>query len=55
MSVHATARLRAEPDGRGATALPLLESAGPLALRRTRSPLPERARVTVVGAMSAPL
>ncbi|SCD43782.1 urease accessory protein, partial [Streptomyces sp. DvalAA-19] len=26
MSVHATARLRAEPDGRGATALPLLES-----------------------------
>lgn len=55
MSLHATARLRAEPDGRGGTALPLLESAGPLALRRTRSPLPERARVTVVGAMSAPL
>lgn len=55
MSVHATARLRAEPDGRGSTALPLLESAGPLALRRTRSPHPERARVTVVGAMSAPL
>lgn len=55
MSVHATARLRAEPDGRGATALPLLESAGPLALRRTRSTLPEHARVTVVGAMSAPL
>ncbi|MFJ9640862.1 urease accessory protein UreD [Streptomyces sp. NPDC101178] len=55
MSVHATARLRAEPDGRGSTALPILESAGPLALRRTRSPLPERARVTVVGAMSAPL
>lgn len=55
MSVHATARLRAEPDGRGATTLPLLESAGPLALRRTRSPLPPHARVTVVGAMSAPL
>ncbi|MFD8465996.1 urease accessory protein UreD [Streptomyces cyaneofuscatus] len=55
MSVRATARLRAEPDGRGSTALPLLESAGPLALRRTRSPLPEHARVTVVGAMSAPL
>ncbi|MBK3603755.1 urease accessory protein UreD, partial [Streptomyces sp. MBT54] len=33
MSVHATARLRAEPDGRGGTALPVLESAGPLALR----------------------
>ncbi|MEW1613768.1 MULTISPECIES: urease accessory protein UreD [unclassified Streptomyces] len=55
MSVHATARLRAEPDGRGSTALPVLESAGPLALRRTRSPLPGHARVTVVGAMSAPL
>ncbi|WP_432149954.1 urease accessory protein UreD [Streptomyces sp. bgisy029] len=55
MSVHATARLRADPDGRGFTALPLLESAGPLALRRTRSPHSERARVTVVGAMSAPL
>ncbi|ARF71305.1 urease accessory protein UreD [Streptomyces sp. NPDC012600] len=55
MSVHATARLRAEPDGRGGTALPVLESAGPLALRRTRSPHSTHARVTVVGAMSAPL
>ncbi|MEW2067784.1 urease accessory protein UreD [Streptomyces sp. NPDC007346] len=55
MSVRATARLRAEPDGRGGSALPVLESAGPLALRRTRSPLPAHARVTVVGAMSAPL
>ncbi|MFE7485260.1 urease accessory protein UreD [Streptomyces sp. NPDC057552] len=55
MSVHATARLRAEPDGRGGTALPVLESAGPLALRRTRSPRSTHARVTVVGAMSAPL
>ncbi|MFD7386519.1 urease accessory protein UreD [Streptomyces anulatus] len=55
MSVRATARLRAEPDGRGGTALPVLESDGPLALRRTRSPLAAYARVTVVGAMSAPL
>ncbi|ROV67846.1 urease accessory protein UreD, partial [Streptomyces globisporus] len=55
MSVHARARLRAEPDGRGGTALPVLESAGPLALRRTRAPHPSDARVTVVGAMSAPL
>ncbi|MFJ9112750.1 urease accessory protein UreD [Streptomyces sp. NPDC102283] len=55
MSVRATARLRAEPDGRGGTALPVLVSDGPLALRRTRSPLAAYARVTVVGAMSAPL
>ncbi|PCG85803.1 urease accessory protein [Streptomyces sp. WZ.A104] len=55
MSVRATARLRAEPDGRGSTVLPVLESDGPLALRRTRSPHPAYARVTVVGAMSAPL
>ncbi|MEV1046371.1 urease accessory protein UreD [Streptomyces sp. NPDC049916] len=55
MSVRATARIAAGPDGRGGTALPVLESAGPLALRRTRSRCPGRARVTVVGAMSAPL
>ncbi|WP_069742514.1 urease accessory protein UreD [Streptomyces sp. EN23] len=55
MSVHARARLRAEPDGRGGTSLPVLESDGPLALRRTRSPHSRYARVTVVGAMSAPL
>ncbi|MFD7970708.1 urease accessory protein UreD [Streptomyces clavifer] len=55
MSVKATARITAVPDGRGATALPVLESEGPLALRRTRSPEPGYARVTVVGAMSAPL
>lgn len=55
MSVQATARLRAEPDARGGTVLPVLESGGPLALRRTRSPLTRYARVTVVGAMSAPL
>ncbi|MDX5575045.1 urease accessory protein UreD [Streptomyces griseus] len=55
MSVRSRARLRAEPDGRGGTALPVLESDGPLALRRTRSPRAAYARVTVVGAMSAPL
>ncbi|WP_030921911.1 urease accessory protein UreD [Streptomyces sp. NRRL B-24720] len=54
MSVHATARITAVPDGRGATVLPVLESDGPLALRRTRATAPY-ARVTVVGAMSAPL
>ncbi|MFD6534187.1 urease accessory protein UreD [Streptomyces sp. NPDC060184] len=54
MSVTATARVRAVADGRGATALPVLESEGPLALRRTRAPAPY-AGVTVVGAMSAPL
>jgi urease accessory protein len=56
-AVSAVARLRAVPDGRGGTVLPLLAGAGPLALRRTG---PARAadgvaHVTVVGAMSAPL
>ncbi|MFJ2093021.1 urease accessory protein UreD [Streptomyces sp. NPDC087901] len=55
MSVRATARITAVGDGRGATTLPVLESDGPLALRRTRAALPGAARVTVVGAMSAPL
>ncbi|QNE78633.1 urease accessory protein UreD [Streptomyces finlayi] len=55
MSVQATARITAVPDGRGGTALPVLESGGPLALRRTRSGLAPYARVTVVGAMTAPL
>lgn len=66
MSVHATARITAAPDGRGGTALPVLQSAGPLALRRTRAVTTAaaggpgartaaHARVTVVGAMSAPL
>ncbi|MFE7776891.1 urease accessory protein UreD [Streptomyces sp. NPDC057445] len=50
MSVQATARIAATRDG----ALPVLESAGPLALRRTRADGPYT-RVTVVGAMSAPL
>ncbi|MFF0093305.1 urease accessory protein UreD [Streptomyces canus] len=52
--VRATARLVARDDGRGGTALPVLESDGPLALRRTRGSGPE-ARVMLVGAMSGPL
>ncbi|MFE9405657.1 urease accessory protein UreD [Streptomyces sp. NPDC006530] len=47
--VRATARMVATPGG-----LPVLEGEGPLALRRTRARGPYH-RVTVVGAMSAPL
>ncbi|MGW6390351.1 urease accessory protein UreD [Streptomyces sp. NPDC055103] len=50
MSLRATARIAAAADG----GLPLLESDGPLALRRTRA-VDGWTRVTVVGAMSAPL
>ncbi|MFF4232973.1 urease accessory protein UreD [Streptomyces sp. NPDC001820] len=49
MSVQATARIVATRDG-----LPVLVSDGPLAVRRTRATGPYT-RVTVVGAMSAPL
>lgn len=49
MSIQATARVVATRDG-----LPVLTSDGPLALRRTRAAGPY-IRVTVVGAMSAPL
>ncbi|MGV9455951.1 urease accessory protein UreD [Streptomyces sp. NPDC003635] len=52
--VAATARIGARADGRGGTALPVLESDGPLALRRTRATGSE-ARVMLVGAMSGPL
>ncbi|MER5428631.1 urease accessory protein UreD [Streptomyces sp. NPDC002588] len=52
--VHAVARIRATADGRGGTSLPVLESDGPLALRRTRGSGAE-ARVMLVGAMSGPL
>ncbi|MEU3983307.1 urease accessory protein UreD [Streptomyces sp. NPDC026672] len=52
--VRATARIVARPDGRGGTALPVLEGEGPLAPRRTRAAGSE-ARVIVVGAMSGPL
>ncbi|WP_431980412.1 urease accessory protein UreD [Streptomyces qinglanensis] len=54
-SVSARARITAVSDGRGGTALPLLSGAGPVAPRRTRSADPAAARVTLVGAMSAPL
>ncbi|MFD9825809.1 urease accessory protein UreD, partial [Streptomyces violascens] len=47
--VRAAARVVATPEG-----LPVLEGEGPLALRRTRARGPYH-RVTVVGAMSAPL
>jgi urease accessory protein len=49
MSVRATARILATREG-----LPLLTGEGPLAVRRTR-PKEPGLRVTVVGAMSAPL
>ncbi|MCX4740588.1 urease accessory protein UreD [Streptomyces antibioticus] len=52
--VHATARIRACADGRGGTALPVLDGEGPLAPRRTRGTAGE-ARVVLVGAMSGPL
>ncbi|MER6567806.1 urease accessory protein UreD [Streptomyces sp. NPDC001093] len=52
--VRADARIVARADGRGGTVLPVLDSDGPLALRRTRSGGRE-ARVMVVGAMSGPL
>jgi urease accessory protein len=52
--VRATARIAARDDGRGGTALPVLEGDGPLALRRTRGSGAE-ARVMLVGAMSGPL
>ncbi|MDQ0989562.1 urease accessory protein UreD [Streptomyces sp. V3I7] len=53
--VRATARIAARADGRGGTALPVLEGEGPLAVRRTRADDPAGARVTLVGAMSGPL
>ncbi|WP_128377306.1 urease accessory protein UreD [Streptomyces cavernae] len=52
--VRAGARIVAVPDGRGGTALPVLDGAGPLAPRRTRA-TGDEARVMLVGAMSGPL
>jgi urease accessory protein len=52
--VRSLARIVARADGRGGTSLPVLESDGPLALRRTRS-AGTGARVMLVGAMSGPL
>ncbi|GAA4880341.1 urease accessory protein UreD [Kitasatospora terrestris] len=54
-TVRAQARITAEPDGRGGTALPELAGAGPLALRRTRDGEGGAARVTVIGSMAGPL
>jgi urease accessory protein len=51
--VHATARIRAAHNGH-TTTLPLLHSDGPFHLRRLRA-REGRARVSVIGAMSAPL
>ncbi|ARP73904.1 urease accessory protein [Streptomyces pluripotens] len=52
--VRARARIVARADGRGGTALHVLDGEGPLALRRTRGSGAE-AKVMVVGAMSGPL
>ncbi|MET8945197.1 urease accessory protein UreD [Streptomyces sp. NPDC004542] len=52
--VRAAARITARDDGRGGTALPVLDGEGPLAPRRTRARGTE-ARVVLVGAMSGPL
>lgn len=52
--VQAHARIGAVADARGRTALPVLDGAGPLALRRTRA-TDRAAHVTLVGAMSGPL
>ncbi|MER6380658.1 urease accessory protein UreD [Streptomyces sp. NPDC001250] len=52
--VRAHARIVARSDGRGGTALPVLDGDGPLALRRIRSGGSE-AKVMLVGAMSGPL
>ncbi|MBB6419981.1 urease accessory protein UreD [Streptomyces sp. AK010] len=52
--VRSLARIVARDDGRGGTSLPVLDSDGPLALRRTRATGSE-ARVMLVGAMSGPL
>lgn len=51
--VRAEAEVRARVDGRGGTVLPVLESRGPIALRRTRGS-GATAHVTLVGAMSGP-
>ncbi|GAA2151883.1 urease accessory protein UreD [Kitasatospora kazusensis] len=53
-ALSATARITAVRDGRGGTALPVLDGAGPLALRRTTGE-GAAARVVVVGSMAAPL
>ncbi|WP_432159130.1 MULTISPECIES: urease accessory protein UreD [unclassified Streptomyces] len=54
LGVRAAARIVARADGRGGTALPVLGSDGPLALRRARGTDGE-AHAVLVGAMSGPL
>ncbi|NLU75684.1 urease accessory protein UreD [Streptomyces sp. HNM0575] len=57
-AVRAAARVTAVADGRGGTAVPLISGSGPLAPRLTRAAADGEAgeaRVTLVGAMSAPL
>ncbi|WP_314174489.1 urease accessory protein UreD [Streptomyces winkii] len=53
-AVRAAARISAEADGRGGTAVRTVRGEGPLAPRLTRAAGNE-ARVTLVGAMSGPL
>lgn len=53
--VRAGARISARADGRGGTALPVLDGEGPLAVRRVRAVSGDEARVMLVGAMSGPL
>lgn len=53
--VRGNTRIVAAPDGCGGTALPVRSGDGPLAPRRTRAADPSWARITLVGAMSAPL
>lgn len=55
MTVAAVARVGAVRGRGGSTVVPVLAGAGPLALRRTRAAHEGWARVTAVGAMSAPL
>ncbi|MGW7068944.1 urease accessory protein UreD [Streptomyces sp. NPDC054855] len=52
--VRGTARITARGDGRGGTALPVLDGEGPIVPRRTRA-AGAGAHVTLVGAMSGPL
>ncbi|MEV2252887.1 urease accessory protein UreD [Streptomyces sp. NPDC050147] len=52
--VRGTVRITARGDGRGGTALPVLDGEGPIVPRRTRS-TGVGAQVTLVGAMSGPL
>ncbi|QPP10173.1 urease accessory protein UreD [Streptomyces bathyalis] len=57
-AVRAGARVTAVADGRGGTAVPLVSGTGPLTPRLTRAARDAaegEARVTLVGAMSAPL